>query len=147
LRLRVPPPADGGALAEAVRRVPGVQGSTWSPRTRGLLVLYEGGSSTSAAVFDAMSEHGQAPEPSPLIEALPDARLPLARAVNQGVSELDGGVRRITRGLVGLGALFPIVLVLWSVRQVATGRATPLSWTSALWYAHALFRDYNTPAS
>ena len=32
-------------------------------------------------------------------------------------------------------------------RRGGRGRAAPLSWSSALWYAHGLFRDYNLPAA
>jgi hypothetical protein len=62
-------------------------------------------------------------------------------------SDLDRGVRLTTRGLLGLGGLVPVALALWAVAEIARGRMAPLAWSTALWYAHGLFRDYNAPSS
>ena len=48
----------------------------------------------------------------------------------------------MTRGAVGLGGLVPSALILWAVAEVVRGRVRPLAWSSALWYAYGLFRDY-----
>jgi hypothetical protein len=149
LRLRVPVSIDGPALTEVLERLPGVHGCAWSERTRSLLVLYEPESATADTVLDALGEHGPvAPPPPTSAEATPAAPgAPLARAVSDGFGQLDERVRRATRGVVGLGGLVPIALTLWAVRELALGRAAPLAWSSALWYAHGLFRDYNAPPS
>ena len=63
------------------------------------------------------------------------------------LGEVDQRVQRTTRGLVGLGTLLPVVLATWALAEVVRGRAAPLSWSSALWYAHGLFRDYQVPAA
>jgi hypothetical protein len=39
--------------------------------------------------------------------------------------------------------LLSIALLFWAARQLLRGPVTALSWTSALWYAHGLFRDYH----
>lgn len=146
LRLRAADHADGQALTEALQHVPGVRSCAWSDRTRGLLVLYEPGPPTADAILEALADHGQAPEPAPVVSTpTHDPRPPVARAVSEGFGALDGRVRDATRGIVGLGGLIPIALTLWAVRELALGRAAPLAWSSALWYAHGLFRDYNAP--
>lgn len=146
LRLRVPAPADGSALTDALQHVPGVRSCAWSARTRGLLVQYEPGPSTADAILDALAEQGHAVEPPAVPPApAPDPRPPLARAVSAGFGELDSRVKAATRGVVGLGMIVPIALTLWAVRELALGRTGPLAWSSALWYAHGLFRDYNAP--
>jgi hypothetical protein len=66
--------------------------------------------------------------------------------VREIVGEVDQRVQRTTRGLVGLSTLMPLMLATWGISQVVRGRATPLSWSSALWYAHGLTRDYHVPA-
>jgi hypothetical protein len=52
-------------------------------------------------------------------------------------------VARRTRGRLDLSMLVSVGLVLWAGRQLLRGPVTSLSWTSALWYAHGLFRDYS----
>jgi len=45
--------------------------------------------------------------------------------------------------LFDLPIVLSVGLVLWAGRQLLRGPITPLAWTSALWYAHGLFRDYH----
>jgi hypothetical protein len=66
----------------------------------------------------------------------------LATTVTSAVGELDARIARGTRGTVGLGLLVPAALTLWAGLEILRGRAAPLVWSSALWYAHGLFRDY-----
>src|SRR5438309_629317 len=66
----------------------------------------------------------------------------LAHGVRDAARDLDHRVRRVTRGVVGLGGLVPSALILWAVAEVVRGRVRPLAWSSALWYAYGLFRDY-----
>ncbi len=60
---------------------------------------------------------------------------------------MDRRVRRATRDMIGLGGVVPAALAIWAVRELMLGRTAPLAWSTALWYAHGLFRDYNTPPS
>jgi hypothetical protein len=66
----------------------------------------------------------------------------VAGAVLDVFSTLNERVGRRTQGRLNLGLLVATGLVLWSTRQLLRGPVTSLSWTSALWYAHGLFRDY-----
>jgi hypothetical protein len=66
----------------------------------------------------------------------------LAAVFTEGFGVLDERVRFVTRGLLGLGTLLPVALSVWAARELVRGRAAPLAWSSALWYAHGLFRDY-----
>ena len=146
LRLRVPPSVGGDDLVESLQRVDGVRSCAWSPLTRSVLVLYDADPATAAAIADAAGGNGHAPPtrraPAPARTATP---ITLARAVTDAFAEVDGRIRRTTSGLLGLGGLVPLALTLWAVRELAIGRAAPLVWSSALWYAHGLFRDYNSP--
>jgi hypothetical protein len=146
LRLRLPVGVSVEGLIDAVAAQPGVQACTWSPRTRSLLVVYQPGSATTAGILETVAHHtslavafnGESPQASKPVEA-EDA---LARGVRDAARDLDHRVRRVTRGVVGLSGLLPSALILWAVAEVVRGRVRPLAWTSALWYAHGLFRDY-----
>jgi hypothetical protein len=144
LRVRVPPELDLPRLAEAMRGEPGVVSVTWSPRTRSLLLVAEG----ATDLKDALARHsGRTLSVPPRVPIGVQAQEPgevVAAAVKHGVEELNTKVRHTTHGLMGLGGLLSTALVTWSVSQIVRGRANPLSWTSALWYSHGLFRDYST---
>ena len=141
------------ALAWKLAAEPGVTGCTWSARTRSLLVLYDPQHGDRAAIVEAIarltgldrpveSSTGSAATPD-----RPEAGALLISGVREIVGEVDQRVQRTTRGLVGLSTLMPVVLATWGIAQIVRGRATPLSWSSALWYAHGLTRDYQVPAA
>jgi Heavy metal associated domain 2 len=146
LRLRLPVGVSVEGLIDAVGAQPGVQACTWSPRTRSLLVVYQPASATTADILETVAHHtslavafnGESPQASKPAEA----EEALARGVRDAARDLDHRVRRVTRGVVGLGGLVPTLLVFWAVGEVVRGRVRPLAWTSALWYAYGLFRDY-----
>ena len=71
----------------------------------------------------------------------------LVRGVREMFGEVDQRVQSATRGLIGLGGLFPVALTAWAVAEVVRGRVAPLAWSSALWYAHGLFRNDQLPAA
>ena len=149
LRVRLPASADGAGAAERVRGLAGVEHCAWSPRTEGLLTVY--GPPISAdliihAVCDATGLDADV-DPANPSNASPDARPTLGTAVAGAVGEIDRRLRAVTRDAVGLGSLVPVALTVWAARELLLGRAGPLAWSTALWYAHGLFRDYNTPAS
>jgi hypothetical protein len=48
---------------------------------------------------------------------------------------------------MGLGGLLPLALGGWAVAELVRGRTGPLAWSTALWYAHGLYRDYSIPPS
>ncbi len=153
LRVRVPPHVRGDELVELIRSLAGVQSWVWSARTRGLLILFDPQTVAAGAIIQAVArqfriETSQAQDPS-LTQTADGAtpRSTFASGVAEMFGELDRRLQRTTRGLFGVGALMPIALTLWAARELALGRAAPLAWSSALWYAHGLFRDYNSPSA
>ena len=72
-----------------------------------------------------------------------DDRPPVVAAVVGVFSDLNDRVARGTRGHLDLPIVLSVGLALWAGRQLLRGPITALSWTSALWYAHGLFRDYH----
>jgi hypothetical protein len=154
LRVRVPPGVDLPRLADSVRTEPGVIGSTWSARTRGLLVVYDPERIAATALREVLSRHSgrealEEPDVA-VVRPISEPRRPdqaVATALRESVGELDRRVQRTTRGLMGLRGLLPLALLTWAVSQVLRGRAGPLSWSSAAWYAHGLFRDYSAGPS
>ena len=148
LRVRVPPAADAAQLSEAVAALPGVTSAAWSPLTRGLLVLYERERADESAIVAAIARHAQVDVTSPVDRGEPSAngeRPTVAATVTSLFSAIDARVTGATGGALGLAVLVPAALTLWAARQLLRGRAAPLAWSSALWYAHSLFRDYAVP--
>ena len=142
LRVRVPAAADATGLGEAVAALSGVTSTTWSPLTRRLLVLYDRERADETAIVSAIARHAEvdiasAPEP-----AANRDRPTLAATVTSVFSAADARIAGATGGAAGLGVLIPLALTVWAGRELLRGRAAPLAWSSALWYAHGLFRDY-----
>ena len=137
-------------LAKAVGGLTGVQGSRHSARTGSLLVTFDPSTITAGAIAKAVVEHVGIDEKQVEVarDEAPSAsngQAAFAAGLAQTFSTLDERLQRTTRGFVGLSGLIPAMLIFWAVRQIALGRANPLSWTSALWYAHGIFRDYGHP--
>ena len=149
LRLRLPRAGGETDVASALAREPGVVSATWSPRTRSLLILYDAAVADRAALVRLVARDAGLDEPAGL--DLPAAPVvtdgdSFALGVTGAFAEIDDRVRRATRGLIGLRAVMPLALVGWALSYAVRGRGAPLSWSSALWYAHGLFRDYNIGA-
>jgi hypothetical protein len=142
LRLRLPRFARVEGLREAVATHPGVTECTWSPRTGSILLRYSPETATAAGLVESVVRHTGLEGPAETPEG-PDRTRPGVTAL---FGELDRRVRRVTRDRTGLGGLIPLALTLWAVSEVVRGRVAPLPWSSALWYAHGLFRDYNLTA-
>ena len=144
LRLRLPPGAATAGLQDVIDGLNGAQSSVWSPRTRSLLIRYDPGVLTPDAITRAVAEHADLDLPAPSGETrVEDGRGPVTAAVVDTFSDVNERVARRTRGRLDLGLLVSVGLVLWAGRQLLRGPVTSLSWTSALWYAHGLFRDYS----
>ena len=125
---------------DAITELPGVLSASWSPRTRGLRVLYDR-AADSARIVDAIVEHTGA-EPTTARAVSNGARPTLAAAVTSLAHDVNARVTRASGGLVTLSALVPLALTVWAAGEVLRGRTGPLAWSTALWYAHGLFRDY-----
>jgi hypothetical protein len=153
LRLRLPVGAETEGLPGAVDAKAGVTGCTFSPRTRSLLVRYESERVSAAEIAALVAQRaGLAAPPEALksqeIGAVPaEAGVSLATGVTAAVGELDRRVQRATRGVVGLAGLLMVSLTAWALGEIVRGRARPIAWSSALWYAHGLFRDYSSAPS
>ena len=141
LRLRLTATAETGGLVEAIRSLPGVTQCTWNPRTHGLLVHYHPGEITPVAIIQAAATHTGMEAPDPVSDHTVRDE-PLAATITSAVGNLDARVARATRGRLDLGVLVPLALTAWALRGLLRPRVAPLSWSSALWYAHGLFRDY-----
>jgi len=146
LRLRLPPGASTAGLNEVVDRLNGALSSVWSPRTRSLLIRYDASVLTPEEITRAVAEHADLEVPSSSDGPhAADDRLPVAAAVVGAFRDLNERVGRGTRGRLDLPIVVSVGLALWAGRQLLRGPITALSWTSALWYAHGLFRDYHGP--
>jgi Heavy metal associated domain 2 len=148
LRIRLPPNARTQALEEAVARLPGVTQCRWSPRTRSLLALYRPDEVGAGVLVDSIAAQADV-DSAPAVSA-PETNSnggsPVAAAVAQAVGGVNQRVRRATGGRITLGVLVPLALALWAIRDATRGPMRPLPWSTALWYAHGLFRDYNLPS-
>jgi hypothetical protein len=151
LRVRLPAAWRAERALEALRAQDGVRELGWSPRTRSLLVEYDREATSGAAIRGVMAERlgldPDALEPATAPRRPRPARpSPIAGAIAQAVGEVDDRLASATRGLLDLGTIVPLALGAWAIRELLGGRVAPLAWSTALWYAHGLFRDYNLPA-
>jgi len=140
LRLRLPARASTRGLAEAIRALPGVTDAVWNPRTDGLLVRYRANETAPGPIMEAVARHAGVAAAGAGEAEIRDE--PLAVAVTSAVSDLNARVASATRGRLDLGVLVPFALTAWAITEVVRRRVDPLGWSSALWYAHGLFRDY-----
>jgi len=144
LRVRLPETARIADLEGAVSQLSGVTSCRWSPRTRSLLTTYRPGEIEAQAIVEAIADHaGVDPAPAPDVPATPGNGSPVAAALVQTVSGLDRRLGHASGGVFTLGVLVPLALALWAVRDLTRGPIRSLPWSTALWYAHGLFRDYN----
>jgi hypothetical protein len=154
LRVRLPPGVPTGGLEAALAAEPGVIGSVVSSRTRSVLVLYDLEHGDRNGIVEAVArstglerladDHGSGQVAS-AVHSEPGAML--AMGMREMVGEIDQRVRHASRGLIGLAGLMPVALTAWALAELVRGRAAPLAWSSALWYAHGLYRDYLEPVT
>jgi hypothetical protein len=152
LRLRIPPRIDGEDLCAALLAEPGVTGCRWSARTRSLLVLYRPAEAQQGTLTETVARAtGAALAPSSNgLEAdagSVEAGAALTTGLRDALRIADDGVQRVSRGTLSLGSLLPVALMGWAAVELLRGRTAPLAWSSALWYAHGLYRDYSLPGS
>jgi Heavy metal associated domain 2 len=153
LRFRLPARARIAGISEAIRELMGVSSCAWSPATRSLLVQYRPDAIEPSAIADAVIRHARVPDdvavdvPSIRRGGAESDQPVIAGAVTALFGEVNRQVSRLTRGVLGLEELVPLALATWAVREVALGRTRALVWSSALWYAHGLFRNYNISSS
>lgn len=148
LRVRIPPAVPAEDLAAAVLQEDGVVGSRWSARTRSLLVLYRPAAAAADTLTDTVARlTGTRREPGSNVRAPisvePGPTLP--GGLRDAARLVDQRVQQTTRGALGLAGLVPAALIGWALVEVVRGRTGPLAWSTALWYAHGLYRDYSLP--
>src|SRR2546428_728528 len=110
----------------------------------GLGFVEEGRRILAEPIVDAIVEQaGVDLAPVPDASATPGNGSPVAAALVQTVSGMDRRLGRASGGVFTLGVLLPLALTLWAIRDLTRGPIRSLPWSTALWYAHGLFRDYN----
>jgi hypothetical protein len=142
LRLRLPRDADLDRVTEALRGRPGVTAVTASPLTGGLLVRYDPERADADGLLEVVAGDAALERLAPAGPPPPSSGT-LGEALSSAAAALDARVKSATPSRVGLATLVPVSFVLWAAGEIVRGRARPLAWTSALWYAHGIFRDYN----
>lgn len=151
VRLRVPPRTDGEALAGTVSALEGVIACQWSPRTCGLLVSYDHHATDLATILEHVADEtgleSPAVDDAGRLSAVNGGSPSPALAVPTLFRQANQRVADATRGTLDLASGIPLALVVWAAIELWRGRAAPLAWSSALWYAHGLFRDYNLPSN
>ncbi len=147
LRVRLPAGARTEGVAEAVARLPGVADIRWSPGTRSLLALYRAGEVDVDNLVESIAAQAgvEVAPTAPAASGKTNGRAPtaVAGAVIETVGSLNRRITGATGGALSLGLLVPLALTLWAVRDIIRGPIRSLPWSTALWYAHGLFRDYN----
>ncbi|HUL02132.1 MAG TPA: hypothetical protein VLV16_02745 [Gemmatimonadales bacterium] len=153
LRFRGPAGVVSEDLAQAIRDLGGVRSCNWSARTGSMLVTFEPEKITAGAIAEAVARHADLDDsllagPVPELQPRgPAGGASFAAGIADTFAEVDRRVHSATRGLFRLGTLVPLGLAVWASREIMLGRAAPLAWSTALWYAHGLFRDYNSPSA
>jgi len=143
LRLRLPREVDLERLTDDWKARAGVTSVSASPVTGGVLIHFDPGQVDAQSLVDVLASRSLRAEPA---DPVPRSGT-LAEAVMTATAALDAKVKQATRGTAGLGSLLPIGLLGWAASELARGRARPLAWTSAIWYAHGILRDYNREAA
>ena len=151
LRVALPGQVDPASALQSLSELDGVTLTRWSPRTRSLVVLYDPAATTPHALRETIEPDVEKREsveaPDEASQRIPAERpaIRLAAAIRQATNELDAGIAGATGGWLDLKLLLPLALLGWAARELTRGQVAPLAWSSALWYAHGLFRDYNVP--
>ena len=149
LRLRVPPVAEAGTLAETIGRQDGVVSCQWAPRTGSLLIRYQPALVSADELVEAVASHMgiEIADADTGASSASGETPPLGAVVTGAVTEVNVRLSRATAGRLNLALALPIGLTVWALFDVMRGPIRPLAWTTALWYAHGLFRDYALPDS
>lgn len=142
LRLRVPREVDLERLTDEWKSRVGVASVSASPLTGGVLIHFDPGKVDVQSLVDVLASRSLRAEPS---DPAPRSGT-LAEAIVTATAALDVKLKQATRG-TGLGTLLPMGLLGWAASELARGRVRPLAWSSAIWYAHGILRDYNREAA
>ncbi len=141
LRLRLPREVDLDRLTSDWKARAGVTRVSASPVTGSVLIHFDPEQADVQSLVDGLALRALQAEPA---HAVPRSGT-LAEAIVTATTALDAKVKQATRG-VGLGTLLPVGLLGWAASEVLRGRTRPLAWTSAIWYAHGILREYTREA-
>ena len=108
-------------------------------------MLYDPERADETTIVATIARHAEVDVLVPTEHVTNGARPTLVATTTSLVSAIDTRITAATGGAVGLAVLVPAALTLWAARELLRGRTAPLAWSSALWYAHGLFRDYALP--
>ncbi len=153
VRLRLPIGVPAAGIPERIAELDGVTACTWSPRTRSVLVLYDPAVVTAEAIANAVARHAGIADvgghaiTSRAIRPETAGQPKVSDAIAEAVGEVNQRIARFTNGTVDLAGLMPVGLTAWAIAELVRGRTAPLAWSSALWYAHGLYRDYSAPST
>ena len=137
-------------IERAAGALPGVHAVSVRPAAASVVITYSP-EVAARARFDAALRRAMdiSAAAVPPIPPLPARAAPgnALLAVKRRWLQTDERLRRFTRGAVDLQSLVPWILLAYSVRQLAAGRASPLPWYNALYYAlQALIRYPGAPS-
>ena len=139
LRIRLPVGAAGAVLEKHLRGHEGVTSCHYDPRTRSLLIQYRAGEvAVETLLNEVRSITGAEADPEESADIVPPT--PLSKVIRDAVSRLNLQVSDRTVRQLNVRMIVAMSLALWGLQQIVRGRAKPLEWSTAFWYAYELFR-------
>ena len=139
LRVRLPAGTDAAGLVKHMRTHEGVSSCRFDARTRSLLIEYRPGEVALESILNQVrSITGAETDPEESAEIVPPT--PLSKVVKGALSDLNLRISDRTARQLNVRMIVAASLSAWAVGQIVRGRAKPLEWSTALWYAYELFR-------
>ena len=139
LRVRLPADSEPGDLEKHLRAHDGVTSCRYDPRTRSLLIQYGPGEVSLEQLLNQIrSITGAEADPEESADIVPAT--PLSKVVKGAVSSLNLRISDRTARQLNVRMIVALSLAGWSIGQIVRGRAKPLEWSTAFWYAYELFR-------
>ena len=136
LRVRLPTNARVPGLEDQLLAHSGVRAARHVPRTRSVVIQYHPEETTAETLLHALA----AITGIEVDAGFAVGDLPLSESITGAVSRVNTVLTRHTANQIDLPTLLALSLGGWAVLQLVRGRARPLPWPTALWYAYELFR-------
>jgi hypothetical protein len=136
LRVRLPTNARVPGLEERLLAHSGVRTARHFPRTRSVVIQYHPEETTAETLLHALTAIAGVESDT----GFEVGDLPLSESITRAVSYANTALTRRTANQIDLPTLLALSLGGWAVLQLVRGRARPLPWPTALWYAYELFR-------
>jgi hypothetical protein len=135
LRVRLPTHAHLPGLEVQLLANSGVRAARHVPRTRSVVIQYHPEETTAETLLHALA----AITGIEVDAGFAVGDLPLSESITGAVSRVNTALTRHTANQIDLPTLLALSLG-GAVLQLVRGRARPLPWPTALWYAYELFR-------